>query len=246
MRGMLTVTTRYIATLGVCLLATVVLVRGQVGERVVPVHQEPRHRMVLEAGTTRIFHLQIHPGDVTLWHTHAEPVFYVGFNASETRAQTAGAPWSAPVLTFPKSGSLLSSVAYAKQSLTHRIENVGSNLFELIGVLNTSRGDASRTPEAVGFQGTPELSNDWFRAYRLSVAAGETVKHTHGAPVVIAQISSGIGLASGRRNYGLNAPTSWGYFDAHEAHQLRNISVLVSGDRDSATEVTCPPNPLHG
>lgn len=199
---------------------------GQDSERVVPVHQEPRHRMVFESGGTRILHLQIHPGDASLWHTHKEPILYVNFgDTTETRTQNEGAPWSKPVNVFPAAppSRLLSSTTYYKQQLTHRIENVGKNLFELIAVLNLTAGDGEGTPASLGFSDTPELTNNWFRAYRFSVPAGQSVRHTHAHPVVVIQTSAGVGSATGNRLFGLNGPSSWSYFAAKESHELRNL-----------------------
>lgn len=201
-------------------------VSGQDSERVVPVHQEPRHRMVFESGGTRILHLQIHPGDASLWHTHKEPIFYANFgNTTETRTQNEGAPWSQPVNVFAAAppSRLLSSTSYYKQPLTHRIENVGKNLFELVAVLNLTAGEGERSPSSVGFSDTPELTNNWFRAYRLSLPAGQSFRHTHARPVVVVQTSAGLGSATGSRLFGLNGPSSWGYFAANDSHELRNL-----------------------
>ena len=210
----------------ILLLAVVAaLAWAQDTERTVPVHQEPRHRMVLEDGSTRILHVQIHPGDTSLWHTHAEPILYVSFGATtEIRTQGQGAAWSAPVNVFPTAppSRVLSNTTYAKQPLTHRIQNVGKNLFELIVVLNTTAGDEARAPRDAGFEGEPELTNGWFRTYRLSVPPDQSARHVHKAPVVVVQTSTGAATGIGRRVFGFNGPTSWGYFDADEAHELRN------------------------
>jgi hypothetical protein len=194
-------------------------------ERTVPVHQEPRHRMVFEAGSTRILHAQVHPGDMSLWHTHAEPMLYISFGAAtEIRTQDRGASWSAPVKIFPTAppSRVLSNTTYAEQPLTHRIQNVGKNVLELILVLNSSAGDKARTPRDAGFEGEPELTNRWYRVYRFTVAPDQSARHTHETPVVVVQTSAGAATGIGNRVFGFNRPTSWGYFDADEAHELRN------------------------
>jgi hypothetical protein len=40
----------------------------------------------------------------------------------------------------------------------------------------------------------------------------------------LVQIGAGRGVASGERTFGLSGPTSWAYFDANEAHELRNTA----------------------
>jgi hypothetical protein len=199
---------------------------AQDAERIVPVHQEPRHRMVFEAEGTRILHLQIHPGDTSLWHTHSEPILYVSFGATtQTRTQNHGGAWGAPVSVFPSAppSRVLSSTAYAQKPLTHRIENVGQNLFELIAVLNLTSGDERRTPQEAGFDTTPELTNGWYRTYRVTVFPDRPVRHTHAAPVVLVQTSLGTASGSGTRIFGFNSPASWAYFDADEGHELRAV-----------------------
>lgn len=213
------------------LAATIVAASAhQTPERVVPVHQEPRHRMVFEAGPTRILHLQIHPGDTSLWHSHDEPILYVSFGATtKTRTQNLGAEWTAPVNVFPAAppSRVLSATAYAKQPLTHRIENVGETLFELVAVTNSTRGDETRTSREAGFTAAAELTNGWFRAYRFSLAPRESADHTHTAPTVVVQTSSGAGIGTGRRVFGFNGQTSWSYFDAGEPHTLRNTGTTA-------------------
>jgi quercetin dioxygenase-like cupin family protein len=65
-------------------------------ERVVPVHQEPRHHLVFDSPNTRILDVQIPPGDTTLFHTHSDPILYVTMSTSRTRSQNLGGDWSAP------------------------------------------------------------------------------------------------------------------------------------------------------
>jgi hypothetical protein len=64
------------------------------GERIVPVHQEPRHHLVFDSPGTRILDVQIPPGDTTLFHTHSDPILYVTMSTSRTRSQNLGADWS--------------------------------------------------------------------------------------------------------------------------------------------------------
>jgi hypothetical protein len=44
------------------------------------------------------------------------------------------------------------------------------------------------------------------------------------APEVVVQVSAGRGMVNGDRTFGLNVPASWAYFDANEAHELRNAA----------------------
>ena len=74
--------------------ATSAAMTGAQDEKVVPVHQEPRHRLVLDNAATRVLDIQIPPGDTTLFHTHGNPILYVNMSSSQTRGQTLGREWS--------------------------------------------------------------------------------------------------------------------------------------------------------
>jgi hypothetical protein len=60
-----------------------------------PVHQEPHHRQVFQSGPMRIIDLQIPPGDMSWFHTHEWPVFYLTVADSQTRTQIFGEEWGA-------------------------------------------------------------------------------------------------------------------------------------------------------
>ena len=68
---------------------------GQGQTPVMPVHQEPHHRQVLQYGPMRIIDLQIPPGDMSWFHTHEWPVFYLTVADSQTRTQIFGEEWGA-------------------------------------------------------------------------------------------------------------------------------------------------------
>ena len=68
---------------------------GQGQTPVMPVHQEPHHRQVFQHGPLRIIDLQIPPGDMSWFHTHEWPVFYLTVADSQTRTQILGEEWGA-------------------------------------------------------------------------------------------------------------------------------------------------------
>ena len=68
---------------------------GQGQAPVMPVHQEPHHRQVFQSGPMRIIDLQIPPGDMSWFHMHEWPVFYLTVADSQTRTQILGEEWGA-------------------------------------------------------------------------------------------------------------------------------------------------------
>lgn len=208
---------------------------GQPAETVVPVHEEPRHRLVFESPGTRILDVNIPPGDTTLFHTHSDPILYVNMSASQTRSQTVGGEWSGgdaaqgastkpqpagPQPAAFRPGRLTSTTSYAKQPLTHRVQNVGQTLFRLIGVTNSSAGDES-TAASEGFDAAPEMGNRWFRGYRWMLDPAP-IKHRHANPVAIVLISGGV-MAQGAKAATLNAPGAFAWFEGGDPHSVRAI-----------------------
>ena len=212
------------------------VVQGQ--EKVVPVYDEPHHRMVFEAPSLRILNVRVEPGQTSGYHTHDSPILYVQLSSSQLRTETLGpAPAGPPQGRGrgappaqaagqngpPRPGRVSSTTSYVERPVTHRITNVGDRLFWLIAVLTRLPGDESVTPEAAGFAGTPEFVNRWYRAYRFEVAPGAaTTKHRHGAPVVIVQVTEGRAVGEGAGRYDLTEAGQWAYFDAGDEHEVRN------------------------
>jgi quercetin dioxygenase-like cupin family protein len=202
---------------------------AQPDEKVVPVHEEPRHRVVFERPGTRILDIQIPPGDTTLFHTHSEPILYVPMSASQTRSQTLGREWSgggnapatptAPAAPDARRRPVNSVTSYAKQPLTHRVNNIGQTLFRLIGVTNASAGDPSTTPSA-DFSEKPELDNAWFRVYRHTLSPTPIADHRHAHPVAIVVID---GQVSGVSVVPLPPRGGYVFLEANTTHTLRAV-----------------------
>jgi quercetin dioxygenase-like cupin family protein len=219
-------------------------------EVIVPVYHEPHHRQVFQNGPMRILDLQIPPGDMSWFHSHESPVLYVTLSTSATRTQNLGSEWSgggaragarpggparegrgAPQGPAPAPGGgrgstaprATSTTSYAQQPVTHRLENVGDRLFRAMVVINETAGDETITSQAAGFEGTPELTNRWFRAYRLTLAPGQkSSAHKHQAAVAIIQATSGKGVGAGPMTFEFNEPGQWAFFDVGAAHEVRN------------------------
>ena len=211
-------------------------------DRVVPVYEEPRHRQVFKSGTTRILELIVLPGDTSLFHTHEDPIAYINLSTSALRTQELGKEWSqgggrggaraggaapaAPAAAAAPAPAVrvTSTTSYAQTPATHRIANTGTGIVHALVVVNQTKGTDATTPRDAGFEGTPELTNNWFRAYRFALPPGQSGTHTHKAPAFLVQTSDGTAVTQGARMRALNQVGDWAFFDAGVAHEMRNTS----------------------
>lgn len=215
-------------------------------DRIVPVYEEPRHRQIFKSGTTRILELIVLPGDTSLFHSHEDPIAYINLSGSTLRTQELGKEWSqgggrggaraagagapapAPVPAAPAPAvRVTSTTSYAQTPATHRIANTGTGIVHALVVVNQTKGTDATTPKDAGFEGTPELTNNWFRAYRFSLPPGQSGTHTHKTPVFLVQTSEGTAVAQGARLRALNDVGDWAFFDAGVAHEMRNTSTVT-------------------
>jgi len=208
---------------------------------IVPVYDEPHHRQVFQFGPTRILDLQIPPGDVSWFHSHESPVLYVTLGTSQTRMQNLGEEWSGgggqrgggrgaaagrgapPVPQARPAPRATSTTSYAERPVTHRLENIGDGLFRAMVVINETPGDEETSVAGAGFSAEPELTNRWFRAYRIALDPGQaTSAHVHRTPVAIIQATGGTGRGDGGMSWEFNEPGQWAFFDAGARHVVRN------------------------
>lgn len=179
--------------------------------RVVHVLDEPRHRTVYIGDQLRLLDVQINPGDTSLPHTHDSPILYSFISMANT----------------PVDGRLVSVTRYADTPFTHRVGNDGPGLFRIIAL--TSFGEpvadgADRLPD--GLTGAPEIENPWFRAWRLTLAAGEQhplIRHDN--PAFLVQVSPGEAhLQRGGITQELRQPGDWSVLPTGDGYTLHNLT----------------------
>jgi quercetin dioxygenase-like cupin family protein len=110
-------------------------------------------------------------------------------------------------------------------------------------VTNASPGDVSTaSPTDTGFAGTPELTNRWFRAYRIKLAPGQSTEpHRHSTESVIVQVSDGQAKAVGPMTWELGEQGRWAWFDGGAVHEIRNVGTVPFEALE--VEVRRPPRP---
>lgn len=163
-------------------------------QTVVPVHEEPRHRLVYEAPELRVLDIEILPGDTTLFHRHDAPIAYVFISPTSTNAQVLGESWGSATRDtgpLPGIGNVIFDETYPTAPLEHRVTCVGDVPFRLIAVMNRGPGQTTSGEQSLGSEAPTEAEGRWFRSshHRLTDEATWVVGPSR--PLVIVQASSG-------------------------------------------------------
>lgn len=204
-------------------LGSVACFRAQ--EAIVPVYEEPMHRLLMERPPVRVLDVQVPVGGTSLYHLHTDPIFYVAIDISEIDAQVLGEEWKRTKVSAWSPGGVAHDLGHAEKPLTHRIRNSGSEPFRLIAVTNSG----PPTPLAgsgidVVLPGTMETEIEWFRQSRVVLAPGAASGRTQSPfPVVAVQVSPGQAqLNGGGTEESLNGPGSFAAAEPRQDFELRN------------------------
>ncbi len=194
----------------------------------VPMQEEPRHRLVLTHQQLRVMDVKIRPGDTTLFHVHDVPALYVAISAAPVDLQLLDGKWGG---THPaadpgrKPGDVNVDTSYVRHPVTHRVTNVGSQLFNLIAITNSTASPNDSGSSEI--PGALELQNRWFSQSRARLSAGVAQRwYSAASPTIVVQPTQGAAavlLESGEQHV-LNAPGSWALVPAGARYQLTSAS----------------------
>ena len=188
---------------------------------VIPVYEEPRHRLVYEKGDYRIINVSIPAGDTSLYHHHQNPTLFVMLSGALMRNQNLGGEWTDPGPTMVTKVGAFVFMDYPKPQ-DHRVQNTDHQSFQAIGVINSGNGSGS----SVTLSQMPEVDNRWFNGYRFKLAGGEkSAVHHHQYPVLVVQVGNGHSDVI-ERGYPTAEKTVAGNWSTHEAgvdHILQNL-----------------------
>lgn len=197
-----------------------------VQQPVVPVYEEPMHRLVLERAPVRVLDVRVPAGATSLYHLHTDPIFYVAIDISEIDAQILGEEWKRTKVSAWSPGGVANDLGHADQPLTHRIRNVGNEPVRLIAVTNGGPPAPLAGPNADALlPGDLETEIEWFRQSRVTLAPG-TASGRFQSPfaVVIVQVSPGrAGFSTGDgRVQSLTCAGNFTFADPGRDFELRN------------------------
>lgn len=203
------------------ILPAAVLRTAAAAPTVVPVYEEPRHRLVYEKGDIRIINVSIPAGDMSVYHHHENPTLFVMLNGALMRNQNLGGEWTEPPPGMVTKPGAFVFMAYPKPQ-DHRVQNIDHQSFQAIGVINSGAGSDS----TVTLAQKPEVDNPLFNGYRFKLAPGaKSSVHHHAFPVFVVQVGKGDSVVI-ERGYPTVEKTVSGNWSVHAAgidHQLQNI-----------------------
>ena len=166
---------------------------------VVPVAQEPRHRLALEDEYMRLFDVRIPPGDITLYHSHQRDSIYIPISGFANLVNQEHGKAAKPLLIE------YGNVAFAEHSkapFTHRVSNLGTEEFHVIDIelVAAAKLSSASADLAGGYQ--PVLENHRVRISRIVLEPGQFVvggsaSSPNGVAVVLAGTRIGFRADSG-------------------------------------------------
>lgn len=215
----------------VCSVIVAILVGGSIAvscaeEKVVPVYEEPLHRMVFEREPVRVLDVQLRPGDTSLYHLHEDPIFYIALEISEIDAQIRSEEWKRTRVSEWHPGAVAHDVGHAEKPLIHRIRNVGGETFRLIAVTNAGPPAPLDGLEAdAPLPGEVETDVEWFRQSRVTLTPDSGSEHFRSPfPIVVVQVSPGrteLAVAEAFSRH-LTGPGGFAYVEPDRGTELRN------------------------
>ena len=194
-------------------LAAVAMLTGCAGnpgappEQVVSVLDEPMHRVVHRDGDLYLLDVQIPPGAVTLAHRHDSAMLYTIVHDADG----------------PTGGVTDSETEWAEHPFVHTVTNAGPGLMHIIGICHYGPGRREQPSE--GSLRNPQLSDAWFRSFRIQLNPGEQTDWlTQPNPAVVVQVTTGTGqvLRKDGQTMDLSGTGHWAWNDASSSFRIRN------------------------
>ncbi len=194
---------------------------------IVPIIDEPRHRVLWGNSSMHILDLRIPPGDTTLFHTHDSPIFYITIQNSSIRTQQLGEEWQVRPVRNLDAGAVRINEAYLAEPVTHRVNNIGTNTVRSVLILNergTSRNPQINVRESL--PGIPEIDSTWFSQSRINLEGGQVLDwdgvDAGVAFVLVSNSHVTLGLSDTTEVYGLTSMRSVIYLHGDHRYRFEN------------------------
>ena len=137
---------------------------------VVPVAQEPRHRLALEDEYMRLFDVRIPPGDTTLYHSHQRDSIYIPLSGYANLVNQERGKAAKPLSIKPGD---VAFAEHSKATFTHRVSNLGTEEFHVIDIELIAALESSSTSGELPVGHQLVLENPRVRISRIVLEPGQ-------------------------------------------------------------------------
>lgn len=138
-------------------------------DSIVPIEDEPRHRLVFSNAHVRYFDVQLEPGYLSRWHTHLHDGVFINLGSSQTSAQDYGAEaQSRP----PRAVGETFFINYTKKPKAHRVANTGEAVYHVVDT-EIHRGCGGYQPVTAAGEEVL-IDNERVRVTRVSLLPGQS------------------------------------------------------------------------
>ncbi|AKJ30131.1 hypothetical protein [Caldimonas brevitalea] len=137
-------------------------------EEVVPIEQEPNHRLVLNRDALRVFDVSFVPGATSLWHRHDKDSVLLCIDGANMPAEEPGKPLQ---LRPPIQSGQIYYRGYAREPYVHRIRNADKTVFRILDIEVLSPPRPAGAPlAALDSPWQVIIDNDRVRVSRIALA----------------------------------------------------------------------------
>jgi quercetin dioxygenase-like cupin family protein len=152
----------------------------------VEISGEPRHHPKFENEFVRVLDVTVPAGDATLWHVHRNDNVVVTLGGASLRLEKVGAPTAEVQWKF-------GDVNFGKATYIHRAINIGTTPFHNLTIELLKSPPQRNMISSLGpISRTPVFENDRVRAFRVSLAPGESTNmHSHLLPGLAIVMTAG-------------------------------------------------------
>jgi|SRR5689334_10668505 len=157
------------ALVRVMAMGALCLTAGVRAQSIVPIDEEPQHRLKFQNQHVRLFDVLLPPGYNSLWHYHVYDGVFVNIEASPTREQVLGADAADRA---PRIIGETYFLNYAKKAKVHRVTNTGDTGYRVTDT-EILRGCAGYAAVKDGEGQTLILDNERVRVTRIMIGPGE-------------------------------------------------------------------------
>jgi hypothetical protein len=144
---------------------------AQAADSIVPIEEEPQHRLKFQNQHVRLFDVLLPPGYNGLWHFHVNDGVFVNIEPAPTSEHVLG---SEAASRPPRMIGETYFFGYASKPKVHRVDNIGESTFHVVDT-EIVRACGGFTQVKDGDAQTLILENERVRVTRLMLAPGERV-----------------------------------------------------------------------